>query len=74
MRMRWGMGMNANSVMDLYNQFGNLPLDMIKAGETVLVYCKKCKKELDLDRVIEHMTVNDQFPDGHSVHFTIEKG
>ena len=68
------MDMNANSVMDLYKQFGNLPLDMIKAGETVLVYCKKCKRELDLDQVIEHMTVNDENPGGHSVHFTIEKG
>ena len=71
MRMKWGMGMSANSVMELY---GNFPLSVLKAGEKVLVYCKKCKRELELDEVIDHMMVRDQFPDWHIVHFTIEKG
>lgn len=56
------MDMSANSMMDI-----------VKDGEKVLVYCKKCKTELELDQVIEHMAVRDQFPDWHIVHFTIEK-
>jgi len=71
MRMRWGMDMSASKTLELY---GNFPLSVLKDGETILVYCKECNTELDLDRVIEHMTVNDQFQDGHTVHFTIEKG
>jgi uncharacterized alpha-E superfamily protein len=47
---------------------------MIKAGEKVLVYCRKCKKELDLDQVVDHMIINAENPGGHSVHFTVEKG
>jgi uncharacterized alpha-E superfamily protein len=54
--------------------YGNFPLSVLKAGERVLVYCRKCKRELELDQVIDHMMVNDQNPDGHSLHFTIEKG
>ena len=65
------MGMSASKTLELY---GNFPLSVLKAGETILVYCRECNTELDLDQVIEHMTVNDQFPDGHSVHFTVEKG
>lgn len=65
------MDMSANSVMELY---GNFPLSVLKAGEKVLVYCKKCKRELDLDEVIDHMVSTDENPDGHNVHFTIEKG
>lgn len=65
------MDMSANSVMELY---GNFPLSVLKAGERVLVYCRKCKRELELDEVIDHMISTDQSPDGHSVHFTIEKG
>lgn len=71
MRMRWGMDMSANELMEKY---GNFPLSVLKAGEKVLVYCKKCKRELELDEVIDHMMVRDQFPDWHIVHFTIEKG
>ena len=71
MRTNWGMGMSASKTLELY---GNFPLSVLKAGETILVYCRECNTELDLDQVIEHMTVNDQFPDGHSVHFTVEKG
>lgn len=56
------MDMSANSMTDI-----------VKDGEKVLVYCKKCKTELELDQVIEHMAVRDQFPDWHIVHFTIEK-
>ena len=65
------MDMSANNVMELY---GNFPLSVLKAGEKVLVYCRKCKRELELDEVIDHMISTDQNPDGHSVHFTIEKG
>lgn len=65
------MDMSANSVMELY---GNFPLSMLKAGEKVLVYCRKCKRELELDQVVEHMIISAENPDGHSVHFTIEKG
>jgi uncharacterized alpha-E superfamily protein len=65
------MDMSANSVMELY---GNFPLSVLKAGEKVLVYCRKCHTELDLDQVIDHMMINDQNPGGHNVHFTIEKG
>jgi hypothetical protein len=65
------MDMSANELMEKY---GNFPLNVLKAGEKVLVYCKKCKRELDLDEVIDHMMVRDQFPDWHIVHFTIEKG
>jgi len=71
MRMRWGMDMSASKTLELY---GSFPLNVLKAGEKVLVYCKECNSELDLDQVIEHMTVNDENPGGHSVHFTIEKG
>jgi|694.fasta_scaffold14399_8 hypothetical protein len=71
MRMRWGMDMSANELMEKY---GNFPLSVLKDGEKVLVYCKKCKRELELDEVIDHMMVRDQFPDWHIVHFTIEKG
>lgn len=71
MKMRWGMDMSANSVMELY---GNFPLSVLKAGEKVLVYCRKCKRELDLDEVIDHMVSTDENPGGHNVHFTIEKG
>jgi uncharacterized alpha-E superfamily protein len=71
MRMRWGMDMSANNTLELY---GNFPLSVLKAGEKVLVYCRRCNKELELDQVIDHMMVNDENPDGHSVHFTIEKG
>ena len=60
-----------NSVMELY---GNFPLSMLKDGERILVYCRKCKRELELDEVIDHMIVNAENPDGHSVHFTVEKG
>ena len=69
--MKWGMDMSANNVMELY---GNFPLSVLKAGEKVLVYCRKCKRELELDEVIDHMISTDENPDGHSVHFTIEKG
>jgi hypothetical protein len=69
--MRWGMDMSANELMEKY---GNFPLSVLKDGEKVLVYCKKCKRELELDEVIDHMMVRDQFPDWHIVHFTIEKG
>jgi hypothetical protein len=65
------MDMSANNVMELY---GNFPLSVLKAGEKVLVYCRKCKRELELDEVIDHMVSTDENPDGHSVHFTIEKG
>jgi uncharacterized alpha-E superfamily protein len=65
------MDMSANSVMELY---GNFPLSMLKDGEKILVYCRKCKRELELDEVIDHMIVNAENPDGHSVHFTVEKG
>jgi hypothetical protein len=65
------MDMSANELMEKY---GNFPLSVLKAGEKVLVYCKKCKRELELDEVIDHMMVRDQFPDWHIVHFTIEKG
>ena len=71
MRMKWGMDMSANSVMELY---GNFPLSMLKDGERILVYCRKCKRELELDEVIDHMVSTDENPGGHSVHFTIEKG
>jgi len=56
-----------------WEEYGQFPLSEIKSGERVLVYCKKCKKELDLDQVIDHMMVRDQFQDWHIVHFTIEK-
>ena len=69
--MKWGMDMSANNVMELY---GNFPLSVLKAGEKVLVYCRKCKRELELDEVIYHMISTDENPGGHSVHFTIEKG
>lgn len=49
-------------------------MSMLKAGEKVLVYCRKCKRELELDQVVEHMIISAENPDGHSVHFTIEKG
>jgi hypothetical protein len=65
------MDMSANELMEKY---GNFPLSVLKDGEKVLVYCKKCKRELELDEVIDHMMVRDQFPDWHIVHFTIEKG
>jgi hypothetical protein len=71
MRMRWGMDMSASKTLELY---GNFPLSVLKDGEKVLVYCRKCKRELELDEVIDHMMVRDQFPDWHIVHFTIEKG
>lgn len=54
--------------------YGNFPFSMLKAGEKVLVYCRKCKRELELDEVIDHMISTEEFPDGHSVHFTVEKG
>jgi hypothetical protein len=63
--------MTVNDTLELYGKF---PLDMLKAGERILVYCKECNKELDLDKVVDHMMVNSQNPDGHKVHFTIEKG
>jgi hypothetical protein len=47
---------------------------VLKAGEKVLVYCRKCNAELELDEVIDHMVSTDENPDGHNVHFTIEKG
>jgi hypothetical protein len=65
------MDMSANELIEKY---GNFPLSVLKDGEKVLVYCKKCKRELELDGVIDHMMVRDQFPDWHIVHFTIEKG
>lgn len=65
------MDMSANSVMELY---GNFPFSMLKDGEKVLVYCRKCKTELDLDQVVNHMIINAENPGGHSVHFTVEKG
>jgi hypothetical protein len=60
-----------NKTLELY---GNFPLSVLKAGEKVLVYCRKCKRELELDEVIDHMISTDENPDGHNVHFTIEKG
>jgi hypothetical protein len=60
-----------NKTLELY---GNFPLSVLKAGEKVLVYCRKCKRELELDEVIDHMVSTDENPDGHNVHFTIEKG
>ena len=71
MKMRWGMDMSASKTLELY---GNFPLTMLKDGERVLVYCRKCNAELELDEVIDHMVSTDENPDGHSVHFTIEKG
>ena len=65
------MDMSANSVME---RFGNFPLTMLKDGERVLVYCRRCNTELDLDQVVNHMIINTENPGGHSVHFTIEKG
>ena len=69
--MIWDLDMTVNDTLELYGKF---PLDMLKAGERILVYCKECNKELDLDKVVDHMMVNSQNPDGHKVHFTIEKG
>ena len=68
--MIWDLGMTVNETLELY---GNFPLDLLKAGEKVLVYCRECKRELDLDEVVDHMIINSQNPDGHKVHFTIEK-
>ena len=70
MRMNWGMDMSANNVMELY---GNFPFSVLKDGERIFAYCRKCHTELDLDQVVEHMIVNTENPDGHIVHFTIEK-
>lgn len=70
MRMNWGMGMNANSVIE---KFGNFPLSVLKDGERVFAYCRKCHTELDLDEVVDHIIVNTENPDGHIVHFSIEK-
>ena len=69
--MIWDLDMTVNDTLELYGKF---PLDMLKAGERILVYCKECNKELDLDKVVDHMMVNSQNPDGHKVHFTVEKG
>lgn len=69
--MIWDLDMTVNETLELY---GNFPLDLLKAGEKVLVYCRECKRELDLDEVVDHMIINSQNPDGHKVHFTIEKG
>ena len=60
-----------SSTLELY---GNFPLSVLKTGEKVLVYCRKCNAELELDEVIDHMVSTDENPGGHSVHFTIEKG
>jgi hypothetical protein len=60
-----------NKTLELY---GNFPLSVLRAGERVLVYCRKCKRELELDEVIDHMVSTDENPGGHNVHFTIEKG
>ena len=68
--MIWDLDMTVNDTLELYGKF---PLDMLKAGERILVYCKECNKELDLDKVVEHMIVNTENPDGHIVHFTVEK-
>jgi uncharacterized alpha-E superfamily protein len=68
--MIWDLGMTVNETLELY---GNFPLDLLKAGEKVLVYCRECKRELDLDEVVDHMIINSQNPNGHKVHFTIEK-
>lgn len=65
------MDMSASKTLEL---FGNFPFSMLKDGERVLVYCRRCNTELDLDQVIDHMIVNAENPDGHSVHFTVEKG
>lgn len=59
---------------DTLELYGNFPLSVLKAGERVLVYCRKCNAELDLDQVVGHMLINTENPGGHSVHFTIEKG
>jgi hypothetical protein len=68
--MNWGMGMSANNVMELY---GNFPFSVLKDGERIFAYCRKCHTELDLDQVVDHMIVNTENPGGHVVHFTIEK-
>jgi uncharacterized alpha-E superfamily protein len=68
--MIWDLDMTVNETLELY---GNFPLDLLKAGEKVLVYCRECKRELDLDEVVDHMIINSQNPNGHKVHFTIEK-
>ncbi len=65
-----GTGMSANSVME---KFGNFPFSVLKDGERVFAYCRKCHTELNLDEVVEHMIVNTENPDGHIAHFTIEK-
>ncbi len=64
------MDMSANSVME---RFGNFPFSLLKDGERVFAYCRKCHTELNLDEVVEHMIVNTENPDGHIAHFTIEK-
>ena len=64
------MDMSANSVME---KFGNFPFSVLKDGERVFAYCRKCHTELNLDEVVEHMIVNTENPDGHIAHFTIEK-
>ena len=70
MRTKWGMDMSANSVME---KVGNFPFSVLKDGERVFAYCRKCHTELNLDEVVEHMIVNTENPDGHIAHFTIEK-
>jgi hypothetical protein len=70
MRMNLGMDMSANSVMELY---GNFPFSVLKDGERIFAYCRKCHTELDLDQVVDHMIVNTENPGGHVVHFSIEK-
>lgn len=64
------MDMSANKTLEMY---GNFPLSVLKAGERVIAYCRKCHTELDLDQVVDHIITNTENPDGHSVHFTIEK-
>ena len=60
-----------NNVLEEYCGF---PIDAVRNGERVLVYCRVCNRELDLDEVIHHAVSSEEFPNGHSVHFTIEKG
>lgn len=64
------MDMSANKTLEL---FGNFPFSVLKDGERIFAYCRKCHTELDLDQVVEHMIINTENPGGHIVHFTVEK-
>lgn len=68
--MNLGMDMSANNTLEKY---GNFPLSVLRDGERVFAYCRKCHTELDLDEVVDHIIVNTENPDGHVVHFSIEK-